>query len=140
MRQRCRSLAATAVLALLACTGSGTPAAPPPSPSATPACESPCHQITVRLGPDRYEPPVTCSNPGRIRLVIENPSEQSEDVTISGPGLFQRLPVIGPGQTRMWESTLSGGSYVVGERQPQDTTRARTAILVLKLDCNAPLG
>jgi len=139
MRQRCPSLAAAVVFVLLACTGSGTASAPLPPPSATPTCESPCHQIGVRLGTDRYEPPVTCSNPGRIRLVIENRSEQSEEVSISGPGLFQRLPVIGPGQTRMWENTLSGGSYVVGERQPRDLAKPRTAILVLKLDCNAPL-
>ncbi len=139
MRQRCRSLTAVVVLVFLACTGSGIAPAPPP-PSATPICETPCHQIAVRLWPDRYEPPVTCSNPGRIRLIIENPSGQPEDVTISGPGLFQRLSVIGPGETRMWESTLTGGSYVVGERQPRDLTKPRTAILVLKLDCNAPLG
>jgi hypothetical protein len=101
--------------------------------------QAPCHQIVVRLQQDSFEPAVTCTNPGRLRLVIENRTEQAQDVGLSGPGLFQRLPLIEAGRSRIWETTLPGGSYVVAERLPPEGAQPRSAIVILKLDCSAPL-
>ena len=126
------------VLFAIACTGgSALPQELPATP--TPACEAPCHQIVVRLAAKSFEPAVSCTNPGRLRLLIENQTTQTQDVALSGPGLFQRLPLIEAGSSRMWETTLPGGSYVVAERQPPEGAQPRSAIVILKLDCSAPL-
>ena len=127
-----------ALFLAIACTsGSASPLAPSPTP--IPACEVPCHQIVVRLGAASFEPAVSCTNPGKLRLVIENQTAQTQDVALSGPGLFQRLPLIEPGRSRVWETTLPGGSYVVAERQPPEGSQPRSAIVIIKLDCSAPL-
>jgi len=139
MQRRSRPLlfVFTALLVAISCT-SGS-ASPEPLPTPTPTCDTPCHQIVVRLGLASFEPAVSCSNPGKLRLVIENQTTEAQDVGLSGPGLFQRLPLIEAGRTRVWETTLPGGSYVVAERLPPEGSQPRSAIVILKLDCSAPL-
>jgi uncharacterized cupredoxin-like copper-binding protein len=109
----CGAALVAVTLAVAGCGGGGGGAS---SATATSTRSAPAAGATLHLRADpsgalRFDKKTLTAKPGRVTIVMRNPSQLSHDVSIAGAGVNAHGKVVGHGGTSTVAATLKAGTY-----------------------------